>query len=159
LHFTKSLLDKIKKKGAEIVFITLHIGGSVLPLTVKDFRNFKMYKEYFEVNAEAKQKINQAKKRGGKVIGVGTTVVRALETAAGEDGTVNARRCWTNLTIKPPYNFKVIDGFLTNFHLPGSSHLILTCAFGGVEAVLSAYKEAIKMGYKFLDFGDGMLIL
>lgn len=158
LHFTNKLLTSLRERGIGIAFVTLHIGGSVLPLTVKDSQNFNMYKEYFEVNEEAKQKINQAKRAGNRIIAAGTTVVRALETAVDEYGIIRAANGWTTLTIMPGYRFRSIDCFLTNFHLPSSSHLLMTSAFGGVRRVLSAYHEAIKQRYKFLDFGDAMLI-
>ena len=159
LHFTKSFLEEIKRKGADVVFLALHIGGSVLPLTARDFNTFRMYKEYFEINKETSERVNKAKQSGHKIIAVGTTVARALETAVSKKGLVRARSGWTDLTIKPDYGFKAISGFLTNFHLPGSSHLLMTSAFGGLKPVLEAYRQALRKGYKFLDFGDAMLIL
>lgn len=159
LHFTPDILAQVKRKGADIAFITLHIGGSVLPLTVKDYRNFRMYKEYFEVNRATKQKISDTKNKGARVIAVGTTVVRALESAVDKRGNVKPAKGWTDLTIKLGHDFKVVDAFLTNFHLPASSHLLMTSAFAGERAVLPAYRQAIERGYKFLDFGDSMFIL
>lgn len=159
LHFTKAFLDEIRANGIDIGFITLHIGGSVLPFNMRDYDKFKMYKEYFEVGNRLKEKIEKAKDLGKKIIAVGTTVMRALETVATRDGKVTVQKGWTHLTIKPGYRFKIADGFLTNFHLPGSSHLFLTCAFGGIDNVLDAYQEAIKNKYKFLDFGDTTLII
>lgn len=159
LHFTAEMLEKIKAKGVDIVFITLHIGGSVLPLIARDFKDVTVHKEYFEISGKARDKINAVKRSGGRVVAVGTTVVRALESAADNQGIVHAGKRWTDLTIKSDYRFKVTDCFLTNFHLPGSSHLLMTSAFGGMAKVLSGYKEAVKKQYKFLDFGDAMLII
>jgi len=159
LHFTKSLLKRIRGSGIDIGFITLHIGGSVLPMTVKDYRGFQMYRERFEVTPAIREKVMRAKGAGRRVIAVGTTVVRALESAADGKGRLRATRGWTGLTITPAHVFKVIDGILTNFHLPFSSHLLLTCAFGGTERVLPAYEHAVRRRYRFLDFGDAMLIV
>lgn len=159
LHFDSRTLNKIKSCGVDIGFIRLHVSGSVLPVNVADYNNLSLPKEYLEVNAETKRKIEIAKIRGGRVIAVGTTVARALETAADDRGRVRRLKGWTGLTIAPGYGFKVIDGLLTNFHLPSSSHLFLTSAFGGVSNVLNAYKEALRNRYRFLDFGDAMLII
>lgn len=159
LHFTRGMLDRIRDRGVSVAFITLHIGGSVLPVTVDDYRDFRMYKEYFELGAAAAETINLAKRRGKKVMAVGTTVVRCLETASAADEHISARRGWTSLTIKPPYRFKATDAFLTNLHLPASSHLLLTTAFGGMSLILSAYRQAVAKRYRFLDFGDAMLVI
>ena len=158
LHFTKEYLVELGKKGVKTAFITLHIGGSVLPLTVKNYDDFRMYKECFSINRETKEKILHTKRIGKRVVAVGTTVMRALETAAYKNGAIEERKGWTNLTIKNGYRFKIVDAFLTNFHLPSSSHLLLTSAFCGIENVMHAYHEAIVKKYRFLDFGDAMLI-
>ncbi|MFA4842703.1 MAG: tRNA preQ1(34) S-adenosylmethionine ribosyltransferase-isomerase QueA [Candidatus Omnitrophota bacterium] len=159
LHFTRNLLDKFRRKGIGIVYITLHVGGSVLPLNVKDFSRLKIHKEYFRISDAVKNRINQARRQGKRLIAVGTTVIRALEARATPEGQVKSGCGWTDLTIKTGYNFKVTDGIVTNFHLPGSSHLLLTSAFAGADRVLSAYRQAVKKKYKFLDFGDAMFIL
>lgn len=159
LHFTNKLLNKIKEKGVGIGFITLHIGGSILPLTTKDYKNLRIHEEYFEVNAQVRDKIRQTRAVGGKVVAVGTTTVRALESASSGKGNIKPQKGWTGLTLKPGYNFKIIDGFLTNFHLPNSSHLFMTAAFAGAPLVMKSYEEAIRKRYKFLDFGDAMLII
>jgi len=159
LHFTRALLREIEAKGVKIVYITLHIGGSIVPVVVRDFRDLRMHKEYFEIKPEAAMRINDARRKDGRVFAVGTTTVRALESAAGKNGLIRAKKGWTGLTIKPGHRFKTVDAFLTNFHMPGSSHLLMTSAFGGVRPVLNAYKQALARGYKFLDFGDAMLII
>lgn len=159
LHFTDKLLKRFRDRGIDIAFITLHIGGSVLPLTVRDLQNFNMYREYFEVSKDAERKLNLARKSGNKIIAAGTTVARALETAVDKDGKPESMKGWTTLTIKPGHRFRSIDCFLTNFHMPSSSHLLMTSAFGGIGCILSAYQQALRLKYRFLDFGDAMLIL
>jgi len=159
LHFTNSIMQRIMDKGAATAFITLHIGGSILPLGNNRLNSVRVYREYYEISSETKSKVNQAKKSGGRIIAVGTTTMRALESSAASNGGLKAEKAWTDLTIKPGYKFKIADGFLTNFHLPGSSHLLLTAALTGSARILSAYKEALKKGYRFLDFGDSMLVL
>jgi S-adenosylmethionine:tRNA ribosyltransferase-isomerase len=159
LHFTNKILNDLRSRGVCVVYITLHVSGSILPTNVTDSREVYIPKEYYSVPSETAAIINRAKKRGNKITGVGTTVVRALETAAQSRGKVSAFSGWTELTIAPPFRFKVIDSFLTNFHLPSSSHMLMTCAFGGKKNVLDAYREALSLKYGFLDFGDAMLIV
>jgi len=159
LHFQKPVLQALARQGVQIGFITLHIGGSILPLTVDDYKDFSVAKEFFIVSGVIKKKIERARACGGRVIAVGTSVMRALETAATGGGTIVAKRGWTNLTITPHHRFRVADGLLTNFHLPASGHLLLTASFGGIRPVLTAYRQAISRRYNFLDFGDAMLMI
>jgi S-adenosylmethionine:tRNA ribosyltransferase-isomerase len=159
LHFNRFLLKKLMKQGVEIRYITLHISGSILPVTSGDVGDIAVGKEWYTVYKNTASAITKAKRQGNRVIAVGTTAMRALESAASRNGSMHACSAWTDLTILPGYQFKAVDGFLTNFHLPGSSHLLLTCAFAGKESTLTAYREARTHGYRFLDFGDAMLIL
>ncbi|HHM23959.1 MAG TPA: tRNA preQ1(34) S-adenosylmethionine ribosyltransferase-isomerase QueA [Bacteroidetes bacterium] len=160
LHFTKELLDQLKKNGVSIVPIVLHVGlGSFRPVQVEDLSRHKMDSEYYEVYEDSAQKINETKKNGGRVVAVGTTVVRALETAVTSDHQVKAEKGWTDKFIYPPYEFKVVDALVTNFHLPGSTLLMLVSAFAGRDFVFKAYKTAIREKYRFYSYGDAMLIL
>ena len=159
LHFTREFLNKIKKNGVRFAYITLHVGGSILPLSKNKIKDLKIYKEYYQINNKTVKEIAAAKKRGSRVIAIGTTVTRALESAGNDNGTVVARNGWTDLTITPSYKFKVVDGLLTNFHLPASSHILLTTALTGEKNILPIYVEAIKKKYRFLDFGDAMLLI
>ncbi len=160
LHFTKELLDQLKKNGVSIVPIVLHVGlGSFRPVQVEDLSRHKMDSEYYEVYEDSAQKINETKRNGGRVIAVGTTVVRALETAVTSDHQVKAEKGWTDKFIYPPYEFKVVDALVTNFHLPGSTLLMLVSAFAGRDFVFKAYKTAIREKYRFYSYGDAMLIL
>ena len=158
LHFTRRILQTLQSKGIKVAFVTLHVGGSVLPVSGNDFSSLKIYREYINVPSRTIQAIMAARSWGGRVIAVGTTVVRALESASLRRGQLRPLQGWTDLTIKEKHRFKAIDGFLTNFHLPGSTHLLLTTAFGG-DGVRYAYREAIRLAYGFLDFGDAMLII
>jgi S-adenosylmethionine:tRNA ribosyltransferase-isomerase len=158
LHFTRRILNGLQSEGIKIAFVTLHVGGSVLPVSGNDFSSLRIYREYFNVPSSTIQAIMTTRSLGGRVIAVGTTVARALESVSSRRGQLRPRQGWTNLTIKEGHRFKVIDGFLTNFHLPGSTHLLLTTAFGG-DGVRYAYREAIRLAYGFLDFGDAMLII
>ncbi|RLF46769.1 MAG: tRNA preQ1(34) S-adenosylmethionine ribosyltransferase-isomerase QueA [Thermoplasmata archaeon] len=152
LHFTEELMKKIRAKGVEIVFITLHVGLA----TFMPVERIKEEKEYYCISQEAAEKINGAE---GKVIAVGTTTVKALESSS-RNGKVIASSGWSNLFISPGYKFQSpINGMITNFHMPKSSPLLLTTAFGGIKRVMKAYEEALKRDYKFLSFGDAMLIL
>jgi len=155
LHFSEELLKKIKEKGINIAFITLHISyGTFKPVRVRDITQHKVDPEYVKVPTETVKLIKQTKERGRRVIAVGTTVVRALENRPYEP-----YEDWADLYIYPGYQFKVIDGLITNFHLPKSSLLFLVCAFGGKDFIMEAYKIAVEKRYRFYSYGDGMLIL
>ncbi|POP34031.1 tRNA preQ1(34) S-adenosylmethionine ribosyltransferase-isomerase QueA [Lactonifactor longoviformis] len=160
LHFTEPLLEEIKKKGVHIAHVTLHVGlGTFRPVKVEDVTQHHMHSEYYVVEEEQAKLINDAKKRGNKVISVGTTSCRTLESAAGEDGMVRAQSGWTDIFIYPGYQFKVIDGLITNFHLPESTLLMLVSALAGKQHIMAAYEEAVRERYRFFSFGDAMLIL
>ncbi|MCG0275892.1 MAG: tRNA preQ1(34) S-adenosylmethionine ribosyltransferase-isomerase QueA [Thermosediminibacteraceae bacterium] len=160
LHFTEELLKKIEQKGVKICYITLHVGlGTFRPVKEKNVEQHKMHPEYFEVDSEAAEMINTTKKHGKRVIAVGTTSTRTLETVADEKGFVKSLSGWTDLFIYPGYRFKVVDGMVTNFHLPESTLLMLVCAFADRELIMAAYEEAIKKKYRFYSFGDAMLII
>lgn len=160
LHFTPGLLDSIRDAGVDIAEVTLHVGlGTFRPVKESDIRNHHMHSEFFKIDEDAAAKINRTKERGGRVIAVGTTSARTLEAAAGEDGCLEATSGWTDIFIYPGYRFKVIDGLVTNFHLPESTLLMLVSAFAGRERVLAAYEEAVREKYRFFSFGDAMLLL
>ena len=160
LHFTQGLLDKIEKKGVKREKITLHIGlGTFRPVQVEDLNRHQMDSEYFEVSLEAAMAINTARKKRRKVIAVGTSTVRAIETVAVSGFQVSPKRGWTDKFIYPPANFQMIDAMVTNFHQPQSTLLMMVSAFAGLELILKAYKEAKKKDYRFLSYGDAMLIL
>ena len=158
LHFTQELIDKIKKKGIDFVEITLHVSlGTFKP--VHDLKNHKMDPEYYEVSEESALRINKAFNSGKQVFAVGTTVVKTLETVADENGLVRAGVGLSDLFIKPGYEFKTkLTGMITNFHLPKSTLIMMVTAFGGYERVMNAYKEAIRLKYRFYSFGDAMLL-
>ena len=159
LHFTKELLSDIEKKGVKLVFITLHVGlGTFRPVKVENIEEHNMHSEYYEVTEDAARTINNTRKNGGRVIAVGTTSTRTLETIAAEDGKVEAKKGWTDIFIYPGYRFKAIDGLITNFHLPESTLLMLVSAFAGKEKILNAYKIAVEKRYRFFSFGDAMFI-
>lgn len=159
LHFTPDLIGRIRGRGVDIVPILLHVGaGTFRPVTAEDPRQHRMEAEYYEIDADAAARIASAKQRGGRVIAVGTTSVRALETAWAE-GAGGGRSGWTEIFIHPPYAFRAVDALLTNFHLPRSTLLMLVSAFAGREFVLRAYREAVAQGYRFYSYGDAMLIL
>ncbi|MCD6132831.1 MAG: tRNA preQ1(34) S-adenosylmethionine ribosyltransferase-isomerase QueA [Deltaproteobacteria bacterium] len=160
LHFTHNLLSRIREKGVNIAYITLHVGiGTFKPVKEEDFEKHKMDPEYFEIGEETEKLFNETKKRGGKVFACGTTTVRALESNTTEEGFLKSGKGFTNLFIYPGYKFKAIDALITNFHLPKSTLLLLVSAFAGREEILHCYEEAIKKKYKFYSFGDAMLIL
>ncbi|MEW6409616.1 MAG: tRNA preQ1(34) S-adenosylmethionine ribosyltransferase-isomerase QueA [Nitrospirota bacterium] len=160
LHFTDELINDLKSYGIEIVSITLHIGtGTFTPVRADDIRKHKMNEEYFEISEKTAKIINNAKKDGRRIIAVGTTVTRALESAAQKTGYLRATKGFTSLFIYPGYPFKIIDGLITNFHLPGSTLIMLVSAFAGRENILEAYAEAVRMQYRFYSYGDAMLIL
>ena len=160
LHFTNELLEKIRQKGIRIASITLHVGlGTFRPVKVEDVNNHHMHTEWYEVNNEAADIINETKKNGGRVICVGTTSCRTIESVADENGLMSAKTGETDIFIYPGYKFKVMDGLITNFHLPESTLVMLVSAFAGKERVLSAYETAVKERYRFFSFGDAMILL
>lgn len=160
LHFTNELLEKIRAKGVEIANVTLHVGlGTFRPVKVDNVLEHHMHSEFYQIEQEDADKINRAKAEGHRVIAVGTTSCRALESAAGQDGHMEAVSGWTEIFIYPGYTFKVIDGLVTNFHLPESTLLMLVSAFAGREHILAAYEEAVREKYRFFSFGDAMLLL
>lgn len=154
------LLNEIKAKGVKLAFVTLHVGlGTFRPVKVEDVNSHKMHSEYYELDDENAQIINEAKANGGRIISVGTTSTRTLETIADENGIVKAQGGWTEIFIYPGYRFKVVDGLITNFHLPESTLIMLVSAFLDRETVLNAYQTAVNEKYRFFSFGDAMLIL
>lgn len=159
LHFTKELLEQVKAKGIKIAEVTLHVGlGTFRPVKVDNILDHHMHSEFYMVSKEAADTINTAKKEGHRVISVGTTSTRTLESAADENGMLRECSGWTEIFIYPGYSFKVIDGLITNFHLPQSTLVMLVSALAGREHVLNAYKEAVKERYRFFSFGDAMFI-
>ena len=160
LHFTKELLNKIEEKGIKIASITLHVGlGTFRPVKVDDVNNHHMHTEWYEVNAEAADIINETKRNGGRVICVGTTSCRTIESVADENGYMKAKTGETDIFIYPGYKFKIMDGLITNFHLPESTLVMLVSAFAGKENVLAAYETAVKERYRFFSFGDAMILI
>ena len=159
LHFTKELLEKVKEMGVDIAEVTLHVGlGTFRPVKVDNVLDHHMHSEFYMVSAEAAEKVNRTKANGGRVISVGTTSTRTLESAADENGILHETSGWTEIFIYPGYKFKVIDGLITNFHLPQSTLVMLVSALAGREHVLHAYEIAVKEKYRFFSFGDAMLI-
>ena len=159
LHFTEELLEKIEKKGVKIARVTLHVGlGTFRPVKVEDVTNHHMHSEFYMISQEAADIINDTKRRGGRVISVGTTSTRTLESVADENGFVRETSGWTEIFIYPGYKFKCIDALITNFHLPESTLLMLVSALAGKEHVLAAYETAVKERYRFFSFGDAMFI-
>ncbi len=159
LHFTKELLEEVKEKGVNIAQVTLHVGlGTFRPVKVDDVRQHEMHTEWYRVTQETADLINQTKANGGRVIAVGTTSVRTLETVADEDGHMKAQEGDTSIFIYPGYKWKVVDGLITTFHLPESTLIMLVSSLAGREHVLAAYKEAVKERYRFFSFGDAMYI-
>ncbi len=159
LHFTKELLNEVKEKGVDIAEVTLHVGlGTFRPVKVDNVLDHHMHSEFYMVSQEAADKINNAKKNGGRIISVGTTSTRTLESAADENGLLHECSGWTDIFIYPGYKFKVIDCLITNFHLPQSTLVMLVSALAGREHILSAYKKAVEEKYRFFSFGDAMFI-
>ena len=159
LHFTPALLEEIRNKGVDIAEVTLHVGlGTFRPVKVENVTDHHMHSEYFMINEEAAEKINRAKENGKRVICVGTTSCRTIESAADEKGRLKACSGWTDIFIYPGYRFKILDALITNFHLPESTLLMLVSALAGREHILAAYEEAVKQGYRFFSFGDAMFI-
>ena len=158
LHFTPGLMDRIRAKGVDIVPVLLHVGlGTFRPVKVENIEEHEMHSEYFEVTREAADRVNAARARGGRIIAVGTTSVRTLESAA-EGGKLVSKRGDTNIFIKPGYRFQLVDALITNFHLPGSTLIMLVSALWDRERILEAYKTAVENEYRFFSFGDAMLI-
>ena len=159
LHFTEELLQQIQEKGVRIARVTLHVGlGTFRPVKVEDVSEHHMHTEFYHVSQEAADIINETKKQGGRVICVGTTSCRTIESAADEQGVVQAKEGDTDIFIYPGYRFKVLDCLITNFHLPESTLLMLVSALAGKENIMAAYKEAVEMKYRFFSFGDAMFI-
>ncbi|KXZ39421.1 S-adenosylmethionine:tRNA ribosyltransferase-isomerase [Alkalithermobacter thermoalcaliphilus JW-YL-7 = DSM 7308] len=159
LHFTNELIEKIKEKGVQIAFITLHVGlGTFRPVKVEDITQHKMHSEFYMIQQEEAEKINRAKMNGKKVIAVGTTSCRTLESAVDENGILKAKNGWTDIFIYPGYEFKIVDALITNFHLPESTLIMLVSALCGKENILNAYNVAVKERYRFFSFGDAMFI-
>lgn len=160
LHFTEALLEKIKDKGVHLVYLTLHVGlGTFRPVSVDSVDEHEMHSEFYHLSEEAAQTLRQVKANGGRVIAVGTTSIRTLETIGTKfGGDIQADSGWTNIFIKPGYQFKVVDAFSTNFHLPKSTLVMLVSAFAGREFVLEAYQHAVDEKYRFFSFGDAMFV-
>lgn len=160
LHFTLRLIDELKAKGVEFAEVNLHVGlGTFRPVKVENAEEHKMHVEFCEISAENARKINSAKKDGRRIIAVGTTSVRTLESFANDDGTVKSGSMDTGIFIYPPYRFKCVDGMITNFHLPESTLVMLVAAFVGKEKILELYNLAVKEKYRFFSFGDACLFL
>ena len=159
LHFTEDLLEKIREKGVNIAFVTLHVGlGTFRPVKVESIDEHIMHSEYYELDEENAKIINDTKKRGNRVIAVGTTSTRTLETIGNENGEVRAQSGWTNIFIFPGYKFNIVDALITNFHLPESTLIMLVSALAGKENIMNAYKKAVEEQYRFFSFGDSMFI-
>ena len=160
LHFDKKIIRKLENRGVKIVPVLLHVGlGTFRPIVVEDLTRHKMDSEYFEINKESVDVINETIDKKGRIISIGTTVVRVLESVVTTDGHVKIDRGWTDKFIYPPYDFKIVDGLLTNFHMPASTLLMLVCAIGGRDFIFKAYRKAIREKYRFFSYGDAMLIL
>ena len=159
LHFTPELLEQVKEMGVNIAHVTLHVGlGTFRPVKVDDVEKHHMHSEFYIVEEDQAKLINDTKKNGGRVIAVGTTSCRTLESATGEDGIVKATSGWTEIFIYPGYRFKCIDALITNFHLPESTLLMLVSALAGKEKIMHAYEVAVQERYRFFSFGDAMFI-
>ncbi len=159
LHFTRELMDQIQGMGVKIGYVTLHVGlGTFRPVKEEEITDHDMHSEYCVIPQETADLINETKRAGGRVICVGTTSCRTIESWAGEDGHMEAKAGWTNIFIYPGYRFKVLDGLITNFHLPESTLIMLVSALAGREHVLAAYEEAVRQRYRFFSFGDAMFI-
>ena len=159
LHFTNELLDDIRAKGVDIASVTLHVGlGTFRPVKEDNILDHHMHSEYYNVDEENASLINAAKKRGGRIISVGTTSTRTLESVADEEGLIKASKGYTDIFIYPGYRFKCVDALITNFHLPESTLLMLVSAFSDRERMLKCYEEAVKERYRFFSFGDAMFI-
>lgn len=159
LHFTEELLDVINKKGIQIAFVTLHVGlGTFRPVKVDSIEEHHMHSEYYTMSKETAETINKVKENGGRIIAVGTTSCRTLETIADDLGNVREQSGWTDIFMYPGYKFKIVDKLITNFHLPQSTLLMLVSAFSSREIIMKAYDEAVKEKYRFFSFGDAMIL-
>ena len=160
LHFTTELLDEIKAKGVELVYLTLHVGlGTFRPVSVDKIEEHEMHSEFYRLTEEAAARLNQVRQNGGKIVAVGTTSIRTLETIGTKfAGEIKADSGWTDIFITPGYDFKIVEAFSTNFHLPKSTLVMLVSAFAGRELTLSAYQHAIEERYRFFSFGDAMFV-
>lgn len=160
LHFTADLLEQVANKGVKIVYLTLHVGlGTFRPVSVDDIASHEMHSEFYQLTDEAAETLNEVRSNGGKIVAVGTTSVRTLETIGTKfEGEIKADSGWTKIFISPGYSFKVVQGIITNFHLPKSTLVMLVSAFAGRDSVLSAYEHAVKEKYRFFSFGDAMFI-
>ncbi|HFZ6407220.1 TPA: tRNA preQ1(34) S-adenosylmethionine ribosyltransferase-isomerase QueA, partial [Streptococcus agalactiae] len=160
LHFTKELLEKIETKGVKLVYLTLHVGlGTFRPVSVDNLDEHEMHSEFYQLSKEAADTLNAVKESGGRIVAVGTTSIRTLETIGSKfNGELKADSGWTNIFIKPGYQFKVVDAFSTNFHLPKSTLVMLVSAFAGRDFVLEAYNHAVEERYRFFSFGDAMFV-
>jgi S-adenosylmethionine:tRNA ribosyltransferase-isomerase len=160
LHLTHSLLERVRQRGVSVVPITLHVNvGTFSPIRTKRVEDHKMAAEYFEISPRAAEAVNTAKRRGGRIIAVGTTTTRSLESAVNSGGKLAATAGYSTLFIYPPYRFKMVDALVTNFHLPRTTLLLLVSAFATGKLIMKAYREAIRNEYRFFSYGDGMLIL
>lgn len=160
LHFTDELIAKLTNSGVDTSFLTLHVGiGTFRPVKESDPSKHPMHEEYYELSQQTVEEINSTKRNGGRIIAVGTTVVRVLEHCSIESGMLTPSTGKTKLMILPPFEFKTVDGLITNFHLPKSTLLMLVCAFAGIPTILAAYNEAIQKRYRFFSYGDAMLIM
>ena len=159
LHFTQELLEQIHNKGVDIAEVTLHVGlGTFRPVKVENVQDHHLHSEFYCIDEDAAEKVNRAKRSGRRVIAVGTTSCRTLESAGAQDGSIRACSGWTEIFIYPGYQFKVVDALITNFHLPQSTLIMLVSALAGREHVLAAYEEAVRQKYRFFSFGDAMFI-
>lgn len=159
LHFTPELLQQVQGKGVRLAYITLHVGlGTFRPVKEAEIEAHDMHSEYCAIPPEAAETINETKAHGGRVICVGTTSCRTIESFAGEDGRITSRSGWTDIFIYPGYRFKCLDALITNFHLPESTLIMLVSALAGREHTLAAYREAVEERYRFFSFGDAMFI-
>ena len=159
LHFTPELLEALKAKGVTLAFVTLHVGlGTFRPVSEEVIEDHDMHREFYTVSQDVADTINEAKKNGKRIVAVGTTSVRTLESASNEDGTLRAESGWTQIFIYPGYRWKIVDALITNFHLPQSTLLMLISALAGREHCLAAYQVAVKEKYRFFSFGDAMFI-
>ena len=159
LHFTPELLERVQKIDVKVCYVTLHVGlGTFRPVKAEEITDHEMHAEFCQISQETANTINETKKNGGRVICVGTTSCRTIESFAGEDGTMTERSGWTSIFIYPGYKFKVLDALITNFHLPQSTLIMLVSALAGQENVLAAYQEAVREKYRFFSFGDAMII-
>ena len=160
LHFTKELLEQVQAMGVSIAHVTLHVGlGTFRPVKVEDVETHQMHSEYYVVEEDQAELINKTRRNGGRIIAVGTTSCRTLESASSEDGILFPKSGWTDIFIYPGYHFKMIDGLITNFHLPESTLMMLVSAFAGKENIFRAYEEAIRLRYRFFSFGDAMIMI